>query len=254
MSIINGAKYLSLFAGGAMFVISCGGDNKADAQQTQQNQIIHLSAGSDAFVTYGDTVLLNAIAYSTASSISSYNWIQIGGTPVTIIDDDRSKAYIDVSDSLDNDELVFEVSVIDLQGNVASDQVTYTLNIPIIGEGCASSISGDSQHQTFTSQIHYYDSETLLPAFSYDANENTTLTFSLDEHCYSPVPLTNVRFALQSDNGLTFSNISINEENTITFDIPNVETSHSYTLTVEFDFEDGVTREHIFSGNILNIE
>lgn len=257
MSIINSVKYLSVFAGGAMFVISCGGDNKADAQQnnsTQQNQIVHLSAGSDAFVTYGDAVVLEANAFSTASTISSYTWIQSSGTPVTIINDDSKKAYVDISDALDGDELVFELNVMDSQGNTSSDQVRYTVNIPTVGEGCSSSISGDSEHQTFTSQIHYYDSETLFPTSSYDANENTSLTFSLDEHCYSPVPISNVRFSLQSNTGLTFTNISINEENEITFDVPTVEENHSYTLTVEFDFEDGVTREHIFYGDVTNIE
>jgi len=107
-----------------------------------KNQLPTAEAGSDANVTVGDLVSLDAsLSSDSDGNIVSYAWEQISGEIVVLNDADTAIANFIVPVALDGAELVFSVMVTDNDGDTSTDTVTFTVDSPIVNIAPVASIS-----------------------------------------------------------------------------------------------------------------
>ena len=94
-----------------------------------RNPLPNAAAGSDWIIGSGDTVVLDGSkSHDPNGSIVSSEWIQIAGSPVTIVGSNQLVANFSPAAPPDSDvTLIFELSVTDNDGNIDTDEVTITV-------------------------------------------------------------------------------------------------------------------------------
>ncbi|WNC69012.1 c-type cytochrome [Thalassotalea nanhaiensis] len=88
-------------------------------------------AGSDKTAMYGDVVNLFGLGTDSDGSIVSYQWLQVSGATVTLINPTFPTTKFTVPD-IEPGDLVFELTVTDNDGLTATDTVTVTIEGEVV--------------------------------------------------------------------------------------------------------------------------
>lgn len=129
-----------------------------------------VDAGADAIVRENQRYTLNATASDEDGQIDEVEWIQTSGVAVSISDKTLIQPEIALPDITEKSEISFEVSVIDNEGKVATDSVSFTL-VPTIaipvsiedGSNDVTSIATGTQGVVSQSDVIYIDDNNNLP-------------------------------------------------------------------------------------------
>ncbi|MEW6999722.1 hypothetical protein AADZ86_18675 [Colwelliaceae bacterium BS250] len=88
-------------------------------------------AGSDKIAMYGDVVNLFGLGTDSDGSIVSYQWQQVSGTAVSLINPTFPTTKFTVPD-IDPTDLVFELTITDNDGLTATDIVTVSIQAEVV--------------------------------------------------------------------------------------------------------------------------
>lgn len=114
--------------------------------------------------------------------IISYSWRQLGGTSVQLFDADKPVSYFNAPSVLNDEKLIFELSVIDKQGLTDSDQVEITI-LPTDRMRSFATISGGSYVtkrgvviDEFSATTQFFENPSRL-IISYKDGDGWTVSF-----------------------------------------------------------------------------
>ncbi|NVK23373.1 MAG: DUF1566 domain-containing protein [Gammaproteobacteria bacterium] len=164
------------------------------------------NAGIDQSVDEFSTVTLSGSATDTDDSIVSYQWTQLSGDSVVLINADSDSASFTAPDVSSSDNLTFQLTVTDDDGAEGVDSVTVTVN-PVSTNTPPTADAGVNQAVAAGSTV------TLDGTGSSDA-ESTNLNFNWTQTSGSIVTL------------------SLSDQAVVTFVAPNSSETLSFELTV----------------------
>ncbi|MBA6288995.1 PKD domain-containing protein [Colwellia sp. MB3u-4] len=104
------------------------------------NILPSVDAGEDQSVYKNDVIMLSGIGSDTDGSIAQSNWIQTGGTSITLENSDTASASFIPSNLTADETLIFQLTVIDNDGGEAFDSVNITVFTDSIPELSADKI------------------------------------------------------------------------------------------------------------------
>lgn len=108
-------------------LVACGGDSDNDINKPT-NSLPIAQAGENQTVDEKATVTLHGSGTDNDGVIKSYQWQQLSGPPVLLSDQSNAISSFVAPDVTENEELSFELTVIDDEGGSATDQVVVTVN------------------------------------------------------------------------------------------------------------------------------
>lgn len=101
-------------------------------------------AGADQIVQQNDTVTLSGAATDDNGPLGlTYQWTQVAGTPVTLVDPDTAVATFTAPPTTTSQVLEFRLTVTDANGEADSDDVV----IEVFNDLSAATISGKAEYQ-----------------------------------------------------------------------------------------------------------
>ncbi|MBC2714014.1 MAG: hypothetical protein HF978_01785 [Desulfobacteraceae bacterium] len=102
------------------------------------------AAGEDQTVSQGSAVILNGTGSSDPDgSISAYTWVQTDGSPVDLINPNTATPYFEApTDNKSAEIFAFRLQVTDNGGLQATDDISITVNGPLIADIRASVFAG----------------------------------------------------------------------------------------------------------------
>ena len=107
-------------------IVSCGGGGDSSASVPQNNPPTS-NAGIDIIVNENETVTLSGSGSDSNGSVSSYNWLQIAGTSVSLATSNTSSTSFNAPDITSDEEAVFELTVTDNEGFKTTDSITVSI-------------------------------------------------------------------------------------------------------------------------------
>jgi len=142
------------------------------------NQPPTANAGTDQSVDEGTSVNLSGTGTDSDGTITSYAWLQDGGTTVTIKNNDTANASFDAPLVTASEDLLFRLTVTDEDGATASDTVTVAVlnvNLPPVANagadqnaitGLQLTLDGTASSDEDGAPLSYEWSFTSIPAGS----------------------------------------------------------------------------------------
>lgn len=114
----------------SLLVSGCGGGGSS-SNPVPANSAPLANAGVDQTISAGQTVSLSGIGTDNDGSVVGYLWNQLSGTTVILSNADQSAASFDAPAVTMAEQLVFQLTVTDDDGDSTSDQLVVTVN-PVV--------------------------------------------------------------------------------------------------------------------------
>jgi len=186
----------------AILISACGGGGGGGGggrTSPPPNLAPNANAGEDQLVVAPTTITLDGGGSSDSDgSIATYAWNQILGSPIQLAQPDVQTIQFDTPVGSSSHFLVFELSVTDDDGAVATDRVSVVVR-PINPSGDQVTVWNDNLI------IHELDSDQLVPGNPFDL-EGRTLRFSPDGTGYR---VQTIPFEWDPDFGSVINNAEV---------------------------------------------
>jgi len=186
----------------SIIITACGGGGGSDSSvkpQSASNVTPSVDAGSNLTVNENSSVTLTGIASDSDGTISSYSWVQSGGTSVALKNAETITATFTAPDIKADEALTFTLSVVDNDGASSSDTVIININyIPaelvitptnmpsILTEGISSSftfeLTGVEGALSYSVDYDYLPEGSIVDLVNTDTS--LVVTFNVTEETY----------------------------------------------------------------------
>ena len=139
------------------------------------------NAGLDQRVDENTLVTLLGSGTDSDGTIASYEWIQIGGTPVQLFGADTPNPSFTAPEVDSDEELVFELGVFDDAFGFAADTVTVTVLSTVVNTPPVASAGPDravDENEVVTLSGSGTDSDGTITSYSWTQTSGTTVSLS----------------------------------------------------------------------------